>query len=348
MYDQTPRQRLVPGAGHSEEAHDERAEEHREKVRSFFDGDEGWQGKLYSAHSDRFARAVARRKSYLLHMLASANAPHGGNILDIGCGSGSYLEELARLGFTAYGMDSSGEMVRCAKRTLGNRASVLCGDSESIPFKSGQFDVVLCVGVFGYLLEDTTTLSEIHRVLKPDGLLMVNVENMMSFSNIDYVIRRWLRRFAEGFARSRMGARHPEVSIISPWVLKDPERRFRYKLYNPWAFEAFMNRCGFILVDSMTFGLEFRILRRLSIVPEPWLHRAEVMMEALMRRFRMPYLSYMGESYNAIFQKQDETFPVRSSGRPDHLGRRVSSGVRPRSLPGEGGYTKPRGFIPTE
>lgn len=346
MYDQTPR--LVPVAGHNEETYDEGAEEQREKVRSFFDGDEGWQGKLYSARNDRFARAVARRRSYLLHMLASANEPRGGNALDIGCGSGSYMEELARLGFTVYGMDSSGEMVRCAKRTLGNRASVLCGDSESIPFKSGQFDVVLCVGVLGYLLEDATTLSEMHRVLKPDGLLMVNVENMMSFSNIDYVIRRRLRRDGAGFVGNRQGRTDPEATFTSPWVLQDPRRRFRYKLYNPWAFEVLMNRSGFTLVDSMTFGIEFRILRRFKLVPESWLLRWELIGESLMRRFRVPYFSYLGESYNALFQKQDEVSPVRSSGRPDHFRGGISGSLRHRTLAGDGRNTEPRGIIPTE
>jgi SAM-dependent methyltransferase len=45
---------------------------------------------------------------------------------------------------------------------------------ESIPFRAGQFDLVICTQVLEYVTEPQTLISELHRVLKPGGYLLLS------------------------------------------------------------------------------------------------------------------------------------------------------------------------------
>ncbi|MGD0338881.1 MAG: hypothetical protein ABSB78_08840 [Bacteroidota bacterium] len=53
----------------------------------------------------------------------------------------------------------------------------------------------------------------------------------------------------------------------------------------------------------MTYGFEFRILRRLPFIPTRWLDNAELALERLVHRFDIPYLSYSGWVYTGVFVK---------------------------------------------
>jgi SAM-dependent methyltransferase len=52
----------------------------------------------------------------------------------------------------------------------------------TVPLESGKYDLVLCVDVLEHLLDPTHCLEEARRILKPDGLLVVNVPNHFSLS----------------------------------------------------------------------------------------------------------------------------------------------------------------------
>lgn len=52
----------------------------------------------------------------------------------------------------------------------------------TVPLESGRYDLVLCVDVLEHLLEPAHCLEEAHRILKPGGLLVVNVPNHFSLS----------------------------------------------------------------------------------------------------------------------------------------------------------------------
>jgi len=65
------------------------------------------------------------------------------------------------------------------------RPDVLIHDiSQGIPFPSGSYDFVFCLEVLEHLPNPFGTLSEIHRVLKPGGVLIVSVPNPYHFKEI--------------------------------------------------------------------------------------------------------------------------------------------------------------------
>ena len=94
-------------------------------------------------------------------------------ILDAGCGTGGLSVKLAALGSVS-AIDASPEAIKFARRRgiAAKLASV-----EKIPYPSRQFDVVTCIDVIYHkqVKDDVGALSEIRRVLKPGGVLVLRV-----------------------------------------------------------------------------------------------------------------------------------------------------------------------------
>ncbi len=105
--------------------------------------------------------------------------PHS-SILDIGCGGGMTIEEMARLatgGFVA-GVDYSEVMVRQAlKRNAtavgAERVAVKSGDISNLPFEDASFDRACAIESFNYWPEPVAGLREVYRVLRPRGLVAI-------------------------------------------------------------------------------------------------------------------------------------------------------------------------------
>jgi len=107
-----------------------------------------------------------------------------GRALDVGCGSGAMLVTLSQRGYDTVGADISYAMVRKAKELafkLRTPESLMCvADIEELPFKQESFDLVVCAGVIEYLDKDVTSLTELSRVLKPNGTVLITVTNAVT------------------------------------------------------------------------------------------------------------------------------------------------------------------------
>lgn len=95
-----------------------------------------------------------------------------GRALDVGCGSGGNSAVLRDLGWDVTAMDLSAEAVRAARRR-GLR--VLRGDARALPFRDGDFDLVISTDSWEHIEEHDLVAAEAHRVLRPNGTLFVAV-----------------------------------------------------------------------------------------------------------------------------------------------------------------------------
>ena len=94
-------------------------------------------------------------------------------ILDAGCGTGRILQSLQHKG-EATGLDISDEAIRFSKiRNL----KVKKGSVESIPLEDNSFDLVTSIDVIyhKWVKSDKRAISEINRILKKDGTLLLQV-----------------------------------------------------------------------------------------------------------------------------------------------------------------------------
>lgn len=102
----------------------------------------------------------------------------GQKVLDLGCGTGHYSIELAKMGLEVTGVDISKEMISYAvekSRKLGLDINFLEEDAHSLPFEDETFDLVVSVTALEFFPEPTKALREGFRVLKPGGRMVVGV-----------------------------------------------------------------------------------------------------------------------------------------------------------------------------
>src|ERR1700757_5038637 len=95
-------------------------------------------------------------------------------ILDAGCGTGSILKQLGNAAKNV-GVDLSPEAVSfCRRRGLNN---VHQADICALPFANASFDAVICSSVLyhQWVKDPAVAVRELHRVLRPEGLLLLNV-----------------------------------------------------------------------------------------------------------------------------------------------------------------------------
>lgn len=122
------------------------------------------------------------RRSFLDRIFCALGIPGvDGPYLDVGVGgSGVTVVEAARLGCTAVGTDLSVEGVLAARRHVreqgvADRASVVACAAEQLPFADGSFACASAVALLEHVDDDAAAVAELHRVLRPRGLLWLTV-----------------------------------------------------------------------------------------------------------------------------------------------------------------------------
>ena len=184
-----------------------------------------------------------------------AEMPAKPRVLDIGCGTGSFLRAIRDLAETADGVDLSAGMIAQAKRRSPSDAGLRYTkiDGPALPFPDESFDVVTSVLSFRYLDWDPI-LKEILRVLKPGGKLMVidMVVAPLKFADFPFLLRdKWKQR--------RTLRRYPEYARALKTMVTDP--RWKKMLeFNPIRSE-----------HEMKWYLESRFPKgRLEIINYGW------------------------------------------------------------------------------
>ena len=131
---------------------------------------------------ERFLRKADRYRADL-DMVMRLIGPGPKRVLDVACGTGFRVLELAHRGHTAVGVDIDPNLVRLANgaaASFGVPATLVCGDACRIPLTSGTFDVVMSNSFFEHVYDVDVALSEQLRLLKPGGLLIIEDGNLLN------------------------------------------------------------------------------------------------------------------------------------------------------------------------
>jgi len=110
-----------------------------------------------------------------------AQVKAGDCILEIGCGTGTLTlaaKRKAGPSGKAFGIDTIPGMIEASQRKAAEANEDITfqpGSIDNIPFSANQFDVVMCSFMIFHMSETTRRkgIAEIHRVLKPQGRLLV-------------------------------------------------------------------------------------------------------------------------------------------------------------------------------
>ena len=104
----------------------------------------------------------------------------GRDVLEVGCGVGDFSISLSRAGAHVTGVDFSPRGIELAQqkaRHHGQPVAFRVADAQALPFANDSFDVVFSCECLEHVPEPRRMLSELHRVLKPGGVLILTTEN---------------------------------------------------------------------------------------------------------------------------------------------------------------------------
>jgi SAM-dependent methyltransferase len=133
-------------------------------VRDFYEG--VWAG----LPDDPEPWAWGRRRALLL-----GSVRQGERVLDLGCGAGRFVAALAAAGADPVGVELAGAALERARRNLPGADLRLVAPDGSLPLAHGEVDVVWCSEVLEHVPDTVALLTEVRRVLRRDGRLLVTV-----------------------------------------------------------------------------------------------------------------------------------------------------------------------------
>jgi 2-polyprenyl-3-methyl-5-hydroxy-6-metoxy-1,4-benzoquinol methylase len=149
------------------------------------------------------------RREFLLARVAP-----GERVLDFGCGGGTFANELAGAGADVVGVDVSAEALRRGRQAYGELDLHQISMGQPLPFDHATFDVVWAGDVLTHILDLAALLSEVRRVLRPDGRFLASALNHSRRAMLTLALSR--SRFAEHF-----DPRSQHVRFFSADTLRD-------------------------------------------------------------------------------------------------------------------------------
>jgi SAM-dependent methyltransferase len=114
-----------------------------------------------------------------------------GSVLDVGCGSGNFLRCMREQGFSAFGIEPSGTGSEYARDEHGIDIYHGMIEDYSATHRDSRFDVITMLNVLEHLTDPVGVLSQLSKLLAPDGVLAIVIPDARFH---DWVGR--VRRFA--------------------------------------------------------------------------------------------------------------------------------------------------------
>jgi 2-polyprenyl-6-hydroxyphenyl methylase/3-demethylubiquinone-9 3-methyltransferase len=137
--------------------------------------------RWYKAKDDPIAllRAESRgRNGWIVSQIRKHFSQTTARVLDVGCGAGFLANDLAQQGFQVMGLDASESSLAVARQYDATGAvQYQAGDACNLPYADESFDAVCAMDFLEHIEKPQQVITEIARVLKPDGLFFFHTFN---------------------------------------------------------------------------------------------------------------------------------------------------------------------------
>jgi SAM-dependent methyltransferase len=168
-------------------------------------------------------------------------------VLDVACGSGFGLSMLRAVGAWPIGFDYNAQTLHAIRNELP-RSALAAADATRLPLQAGSIDQVVSFETIEHVLDARTLVSEVRRVLKPGGRLILSTPNR-EFGPLErHTANRFhVREFTAIELRQLLADSFPRVQLFG----QRPVAAYRY--------------VPFLMVDSHTepSALAWKVLVRL-------------------------------------------------------------------------------------
>lgn len=159
-----------------------------------------------------------------------------GHLVDVGCGNGAQTLLFAGHFDRVTGVDIHRGFVdafqaEAARQGLAPRVQAVANPEGPLPLPDACADCVTCFTVLEHVTDEMATLAELHRILKPEGRLILTVPNrwwIFETHGADLPLLPWNR-----------------VPFVSWWPTKLHDRYARARIYRKREIKALVARAGF-------------------------------------------------------------------------------------------------------
>lgn len=160
--------------------------------------------------------------TYLNFLLSQLHPEKGELILDNGCGNGRFSIALGQKGARVVALDVNVSLLKKTAATakeemLNHEIEFVLADMQSLPFKTGIFEKILCVHNLWYVPRYKTAIKEMLRTLKKKGEMVIDHLNILNL----HILLAWVQYIA-----ARIYRRSP-----TPVFYRNP-----YEILGPFAF----------------------------------------------------------------------------------------------------------------
>jgi 2-polyprenyl-3-methyl-5-hydroxy-6-metoxy-1,4-benzoquinol methylase len=131
----------------------------------------------HQIYDESYSGAISKAKKDVYISTLKKLGSLRGKILDVGCSEGYFLTLAREQGWNPYGIEISELLLRRARENLGEK-QIFGEPLKNARFPSDFFDVITLWDVLDHLMDPLAELTEIRRILKKDGLLVIRVRNV--------------------------------------------------------------------------------------------------------------------------------------------------------------------------
>jgi len=155
------------------------------------------------------------RRNFLLDLLS--NAPKNSKILDIGCSSGMFINDLMKAGFqkeNLFGIDiSENAIANCKKNGIQNSYVM---DAQNITLEE-KFDILIASDSLEHLEDDAKALQNWKSLLKPNGKMYIFVPAFMSLWSHHDEVNMHYRRYTNEELQQKLKAQNLTLEKTGYW-----------------------------------------------------------------------------------------------------------------------------------
>lgn len=224
----------------------------------------GWLGYFYYEKQMNYKTIISYGLPWGIDKILSAVYENGwksgGVFLDCGCGDGKVAEYLVKKlsSSGALGVDICAEKVNLARRR-GVSAEVINLDTKELPFPDNSVDMVFCNHVIEHLFDPDHLLSQLHRVLKKNGILVMTTPNLAAWYNRILLLFGFQPHFTEVSRRHNVG----KLYYGDFYQQKDSAFGGHLRLFTYPALRELLKIHNFNVTNSFSYGHPFLMRSRI-------------------------------------------------------------------------------------
>ena len=223
----------------------------------------------------------------------------GKKVLEVGAGTGRDSLTIQKMGAEVYILDYVGSSLNIAREVFRKNQQpvrLILGDGTSMPFPAGSFDVVFHQGLLEHFRDPGPMLRDNIRILKPGGLLLVDVPQRYHLYTVVKHILIWMGKWFAGW--------ETEFSIKQLQTLLEKENLTIVHQYGSWMNPSFMYR---MMRESL-----MRIGLKLPMYPRSFLGIEKIRSRIRSRLVKHPSSFYTSICIGVIGKKSENEHSANS------------------------------------